>query len=62
MISAIFAVIGIFLGIIIAVKNGFGVYEFIAAIIIGFLAGAYGGVAFAKFVRWKENRRLRKHQ
>jgi hypothetical protein len=62
MFSAIFAVIGIAIGIGIAVKNEFGVLGFIAAIVIGFLAGAYCGVAIVKFSMWKENRRLKRHE
>jgi hypothetical protein len=59
--SAIFAVIGMIVGIVIAVKNEFGVLGFIAAIVIGFVGGAYSGVAIVKFSMWKENRRLKKH-
>ena len=56
-VSAFFPVVGILLGIAIAVNNGFGVLGFIAAIIIGYLVGAYVGIATAEFIIWKENRR-----
>jgi hypothetical protein len=55
--STIFAVIGVIVGIVVAIKNGFGFFGFLIAIVIGYFAGAYIGVAFSNFVLWKENRR-----
>ena len=61
-ISAFFAVVGILLGIGIAANKESKVHGFTAAIIIGYLVGAYLGMAIAELITWLKNRRLNRHR